>query len=89
MVVRLGILFRGMLVFSSKRKHLLATLLSLEFIVLGVFIYFFGVLSGRIYFYSLVYLTFTACEGALGLTILVRISRTHGGDYFRSFNLNY
>jgi NADH-ubiquinone oxidoreductase chain 4L len=37
-------------------------------------------------FYSLIYLTFSACEGALGLSILVVIRRTHGGDYFKSFN---
>jgi NADH-ubiquinone oxidoreductase chain 4L len=38
-------------------------------------------------FYSLIYLIFTACEGALGLSILVIIRRTHGGDYFKSFNV--
>lgn len=75
--------------FSSKRKHILATLLSLEFIVLGVFSCFFIILRSRAYFFSLVYLTFTACEGALGLTILVSMARTHGGDYFRSFSLSY
>jgi NADH-ubiquinone oxidoreductase chain 4L len=83
------IIFVGILVFSSKRKHLLATLLRLEFMVLGVFLCFFVFLNYSVYFYSLVYLTFTACEGALGLTILIRMARTRGGDYFRSFSLNY
>jgi NADH-ubiquinone oxidoreductase chain 4L len=78
----------GLYVFSSKRKHLLRTLLSLEFIVLGIFSFFFIYLNLDIIFSSLVYLTLTACEGALGLTILVRISRTHGGDYFNRFRLN-
>lgn len=40
-------------------------------------------------FYTLLYLVFRACEGALGLSILVTISRTHGGDNFRLFNLSY
>ena len=88
-MIFLLIMLRGMLIFSSKRKHILSTLLSLEFIVLGVFILFFTASSTRIYFYSLIYLTFTACEGALGLSILIRIARTHGGDFFRSFRLNY
>jgi len=87
--VYLLIVVRGLWIFSSKRKHILATLLRLEFIVLGVFILFFSFVSLRSYFYSLIYLTFTACEGALGLTILIRMSRTHGGDYFRRFSLNY
>lgn len=38
-------------------------------------------------FYRLIFLTFTACEGALGLSILVIIRRTHGGDYLKSFRL--
>jgi len=38
-------------------------------------------------YYSLFYLTFTACEGALGLSILILMGRTLGGDYFKSFNL--
>jgi len=79
----------GLWVYSSKRKHLLATLLVLEYIVLGVFVYFFVYQNFGALFYSLVYLTLTACEGALGLTILVSMSRSHGGDYFRSFSLNY
>nr|YP_009740468.1 NADH dehydrogenase subunit 4L [Ceratophysella communis]QID03195.1 NADH dehydrogenase subunit 4L [Ceratophysella communis] len=84
----LVIFMSGMWIFSSKRKHLLATLLSLEFMVLGVFILFFMFISLSSYFYSLVFLTFTACEGALGLTILISMSRTHGADYFSSFSLS-
>jgi NADH-ubiquinone oxidoreductase chain 4L len=83
------IVWVGLWVYSSKRKHLLATLLILEFIVLGVFIYFFTYINFGVTFYSLVYLTFTACEGAIGLTILVRMVGSYGGDYFNRFSLNY
>ena len=38
-------------------------------------------------YYGLIYITFAACEGALGLSILVIIRRTHGGDYFFNINL--
>jgi NADH-ubiquinone oxidoreductase chain 4L len=31
-------------------------------------------------------LTLTACEGALGLSLLVSLVRTHGGDNFNSLN---
>nr|AMW67835.1 NADH dehydrogenase subunit 4L [Fontecilla graphicus] len=79
----------GMLVFSMKYKHLLSTLLSLEFIVLSLFfllnIYF--MLFNHEYFFTMIFLTFSVCEGALGLSILVSMIRTHGNDYFQSFNI--
>nr|YP_008815647.1 NADH dehydrogenase subunit 4L [Dinocras cephalotes]AGZ03526.1 NADH dehydrogenase subunit 4L [Dinocras cephalotes] len=76
-------------VFSSKRKHLLLTLLSLEFIVLGLFMFLFMFLNSVVYelFFSMVFLTFSVCEGALGLSILVSMIRTHGNDYFQSFSV--
>nr|QBP33892.1 NADH dehydrogenase subunit 4L [Klapopteryx armillata] len=79
----------GIWVFSSKRKHLLLTLLSLEFIVLGLFLFLFIYLNLLNYelFFSMVFLTFSVCEGALGLSILVSMIRTHGNDYFQSFSI--
>jgi NADH-ubiquinone oxidoreductase chain 4L len=81
--------FIGVGGFISNRKHLLATLLRLEFIVLSLygllFIYLTG-LGHEIYF-TIVFLTFAVCEGALGLSILVSIVRTHGNDYFQSFSI--
>nr|AMM04650.1 NADH dehydrogenase subunit 4L [Folsomia candida] len=80
------IILSGIWIVCSKRDHLLSVLLSLEYISLGVFLLLLALLSKGDFFYSLVYITFTACEGALGLSILVTMSRTHGGDYFKSFN---
>ena len=76
-----------MWVFSSKREHLLSVLLRIEYIRLGIYLIFISYLGGGDLFYSLIYITFTACEGALALSILVIIRRTHGGDYFKTFNL--
>lgn len=79
----------GVITFVSSRKHLLSTLLSLEFIVLCLFIilfYFLNIFSYEIYF-SILFLTFRVCEGALGVAILVSIIRTHGNDYFNSFSI--
>jgi len=42
---------------------------------------------GQEIFFSLFFLTFAACEGALGLALLVSIVRTHGNDRFMNFNL--
>lgn len=79
----------GLWVFCSKRKHLLNTLLRLEYIILRVFWLMVLSLSliGQEIFFSLFFLTFAACEGALGLALLVSIVRTHGNDRFGNFNL--
>nr|YP_009484283.1 NADH dehydrogenase subunit 4L [Paratoxodera polyacantha]AVQ55069.1 NADH dehydrogenase subunit 4L [Paratoxodera polyacantha] len=79
----------GLWVFCSKRKHLLMTLLSLEFIVLVLFIilyYYVLVMEGELYV-TMIFLSFAVCEGALGLSILVSMIRSHGNDYFNSFGL--
>nr|WNH42498.1 NADH dehydrogenase subunit 4L [Neoperla vicina] len=79
----------GCWVFASKRKHLLLTLLSLEFIVLSLFMFLFIFLNFLSYelFFTMVFLTFSVCEGALGLSILVSMIRTHGNDYFQTFSV--
>nr|AXS65183.1 NADH dehydrogenase subunit 4L [Coleoptera sp. 13 KM-2017] len=91
MLIYFGMLmfFFGLLSFSVKRKHLLLMLLSLEFIVLSLYFNLFIYLSfiGFEYFFSMIFLTFSVCEGALGLSILVSLIRTHGNDYFGSFSV--
>nr|ALO77093.1 NADH deshydrogenase subunit 4L [Paramarygmus sp. PAR01] len=79
----------GLLVFSLKRKHLLLMLLSLEFIVLSIYFVMFTYFSflGNDYFFSMIFLTFSVCEGVLGLSLLVSLIRTHGNDYFQSFSI--
>lgn len=81
--------FLGILVFISNQKHLLSILLRLEFIILSLFtsiIFFFNLFIFESYF-SIIFLVFRVCEGALGLSILVSLVRTHGNDYFQSFNI--
>nr|YP_010615498.1 NADH dehydrogenase subunit 4L [Dodona adonira]WAT94168.1 NADH dehydrogenase subunit 4L [Dodona adonira] len=79
----------GNLIFVSKRKHLLIVLMSLEFIVLSI--YFMMLLYLMMIDYNMymlmIFLVLSVCEGALGLSILVSLIRTHGNDYFQSFNL--
>nr|QNE85933.1 NADH dehydrogenase subunit 4L [Euphylidorea dispar] len=81
--------FCGSLVFVFNCKHLLGMLLSLEFIVLSLFMNLFIYLSMFNYelYFSMVFLTFSVCEGALGLGILVSMIRTHGNDYLNSFSI--
>nr|AVN67813.1 NADH dehydrogenase subunit 4L [Ischnoptera bilunata] len=81
--------FCGIWVFSSNRKHLLVTLLSLEFIVLIIYLIIYMYLNIYNYelFFSMVFLSFSVCEGALGLSILVSMIRSYGNDYFQSFSM--
>nr|YP_009112365.1 NADH dehydrogenase subunit 4L [Prays oleae]AIY61499.1 NADH dehydrogenase subunit 4L [Prays oleae] len=78
----------GNFIFVSKHKHLLIVLLSLEFIVLVIFFFFVFILNFFSYnmYLLMVFLVFSVCEGALGLSILVSMIRTHGNDYFQSLN---
>nr|AML26041.1 NADH dehydrogenase subunit 4L [Staphylinidae sp. BMNH 1274248] len=81
--------FSGVVVFSLKRKHLLLMLMSLEFIILSLYFNLFiylGSFSCEFYF-CMIFLTMSVCEGALGLAILVSMIRTHGNDYFQTFSV--
>nr|YP_006460278.1 NADH dehydrogenase subunit 4L [Papilio machaon]ADI75261.1 NADH dehydrogenase subunit 4L [Parnassius bremeri]ADI75339.1 NADH dehydrogenase subunit 4L [Papilio machaon]SSW93816.1 NADH dehydrogenase subunit 4L [Papilio machaon] len=79
----------GNVIFISKHKHLLIVLLSLEFIVLSIFFLMLIYLNYIEYdmYMLMIFLLFSVCEGALGLSILVSMIRTHGNDYFQSFNM--
>nr|ABB81913.1 NADH dehydrogenase subunit 4L [Timema californicum] len=79
----------GMFMFSSKRKHLLVVLLSLEFMILILFyfLYMFMNFFGFDFYFMMIFLTLGVCEGSLGLSILVSMIRTHGNDYFQTFSL--
>nr|AML25636.1 NADH dehydrogenase subunit 4L [Staphylinidae sp. BMNH 1274679] len=81
--------FSGLIVFALKRKHLLLMLLSLEFIILSLYFNLFINLSNfnNEYYFCMIFLTMSVCEGVLGLAILVAMIRSFGNDYFQSFNL--
>nr|YP_009692460.1 NADH dehydrogenase subunit 4L [Limnogonus hypoleucus]QEH58872.1 NADH dehydrogenase subunit 4L [Limnogonus hypoleucus] len=72
----------GLFIFFSLRKHLLLTLLSLEYLVVIIFFCFFYFLCfyGGEFNFVIVFLTFSVCEGVLGLSILVSMIRSHGND---------
>lgn len=79
----------GLFVFRSRHKHLLITLLRLEYIILNIFIILVLNVQWESSegFITLVFLVFAVSEGSLGLSLLVRIVRRHGGDYLKRFNL--
>nr|BAJ24565.1 NADH dehydrogenase subunit 4L [Neohirasea japonica] len=79
----------GLLVFSFNYDHFLITLLSLEYIVLSLFLLMFIYLMFSFFdlFLLMILLTFWVCEATLGLSLLVGLIRGYGNDYFCSFNL--
>nr|YP_010626511.1 NADH dehydrogenase subunit 4L [Paraliodrosophila antennata]WBK17647.1 NADH dehydrogenase subunit 4L [Paraliodrosophila antennata] len=89
MVLPMILFILGLFCFVSNRKHLLSMLLSLEYIILVLFFMLFIYLNMMNYenYFSVMFLTFSVCEGALGLSILVSMIRTHGNDYFQSFSI--
>nr|QPN54150.1 NADH dehydrogenase subunit 4L [Holotrichia oblita] len=81
--------FSGLVSFCINRKHLLSMLLSLEFMVLGLYfnMYMYLIYFNYEFYFMMIFLTMSVCEGALGLAILVMLMRTHGNDYFQTFNV--
>lgn len=82
-------IFVGVFVFCLKCSHLLLILLSLEFIVLFLYfmLYIYICRIGSDFYFGILFLTITVCEGTLGLSILISIIRSFGNDYFQSFNI--
>nr|AML26110.1 NADH dehydrogenase subunit 4L [Curculionidae sp. BMNH 1274272] len=75
-------------IYVSKYKHFLLMLLSLESVVLALYMMLFIYFSQFFYeyFLSMIFLTISVCEGALGLSLLVLLIRTHGSDMVMMFD---
>nr|AYW52242.1 NADH dehydrogenase subunit 4L [Ptilodactylidae sp. 2 ACP-2013] len=78
----------GLWSFSLKNKHLLLMLLSMEFIIMSLYylLFMYLLIEGDCNF-SMIFLSMVVCEGALGISILVSIVRTHGNDHFNTFSI--
>nr|YP_008080991.1 NADH dehydrogenase subunit 4L [Cermatobius longicornis]AGA84608.1 NADH dehydrogenase subunit 4L [Cermatobius longicornis] len=89
LMMSLFIVFSGGWVFVSMHKHLLVMLISLEMTMLGLYV-LLGMWSGGgagEEYLLLVFLAFAACEGAVGLGVLVGLVRSHGNENFSSFSV--
>nr|YP_010585987.1 NADH dehydrogenase subunit 4L [Adicella ragma]UZZ43723.1 NADH dehydrogenase subunit 4L [Adicella ragma] len=81
--------FVGNLLFCVYQKYLLIMLLMLEFLVVNIFMLlnmYLSFINGEFYF-VLIFLVLTVCEGALGVGILVNMLRSNGSDYFNNFSI--
>nr|AKQ53274.1 NADH dehydrogenase subunit 4L [Tenthredo tienmushana] len=81
--------FLGFLSICLNRFHLLMVLLSLEFIVLMIYLMLIIYLNffEMELFYSMIFLVFSVCEGVLGLSILIMMVRVHGNDFYKSLSV--
>nr|WES13269.1 NADH dehydrogenase subunit 4L [Fenusa (Kaliofenusa) sp. 3 GYN-2022b] len=83
------VFFLGLLSLCISRFHLLMILLSLEFIVLVMYFQLMIYLNSfemELYF-SMFFLVFSVCEGVLGLSVLIKMVRIHGNDYFQVLSI--
>nr|AYQ18966.1 NADH dehydrogenase subunit 4L [Discolomatidae sp. 3 ACP-2013] len=81
--------FFSILFFSLNHVHLLVSLMSIEFLMLTLFLSLCMYLNMNLmeFYFSMIYLTIMVCESVLGLSILVSMVRLSGNDYMKSFNL--
>nr|YP_010852304.1 NADH dehydrogenase subunit 4L [Desmaulus extinctorium]WGH72836.1 NADH dehydrogenase subunit 4L [Desmaulus extinctorium] len=81
--------FFALLALSLQKKHFLSILLSLEAMMLNLFILMFSMVSNICFNGEsvLILITLGVCEGSLGLSLLVAIIRCKGNDYVSSFSL--
>nr|YP_010535255.1 NADH dehydrogenase subunit 4L [Megacopta centronubila]UYA97703.1 NADH dehydrogenase subunit 4L [Megacopta centronubila]UYA97716.1 NADH dehydrogenase subunit 4L [Megacopta centronubila] len=82
-------MFCGAFVFCFNHKHILLALLSLEFMVLSVYLVLlcFLMFHGYEVYFVIIFLVFSVCEGALGLSVLVNFVRSTGNDYLSSMSI--
>ena len=87
-VIRFYVL-TGIFIFSSFHRHLLITLLRLEYIILNIFLLIVMGLKWETVnsFMMLIFLVFTVIEGRVGLSVLIRIVRSHGSDMIKTIRL--
>nr|YP_010028985.1 NADH dehydrogenase subunit 4L [Grammomys dolichurus]QOU09789.1 NADH dehydrogenase subunit 4L [Grammomys dolichurus] len=73
------------------RSHLMSTLLCLEGMMLSLFIMISMITLNSNSMNStpipIIILVFAACEAAIGLALLVKVSNTYGTDYVQNLNL--
>nr|WON66091.1 NADH dehydrogenase subunit 4L [Anotylus sp. 'Oxytelopsis' 1 HFZ-2023b] len=81
--------FIGLIVFCMMCKHFLMMLLSLEFLMMSLLLglFFMLLMYNYEYYFLMIFMIMVVSEGVLGLSLLVSIIRTHGNDYFQSFNI--
>nr|ATN41149.1 NADH dehydrogenase subunit 4L [Diptera sp. 66 LC-2017] len=81
--------FSGMMVFFFNFKILLINLLSIEFMMMSIFLNLFLnlILFNFEMFFLMVLLSFMVCEGVLGLSLMILMIRKLGNSNLQFMNL--
>nr|UZG66129.1 NADH dehydrogenase subunit 4L [Abscondita chinensis] len=81
--------FTALLSMCLKCSDLLLMLLSLEFMVLSLFLGLDFFIMSFMYqsYFLMFFLSLSVCEGPLGLSFLVSMDRMLGNEYFNSFSI--
>nr|AYW52138.1 NADH dehydrogenase subunit 4L [Discolomatidae sp. 1 ACP-2013] len=89
MIIMMIMFFFSMMYFSVNHKHLLVSLMSIEFLMMSILFSLYIYLNLNLYefYFMMIFLTIMVCESVLGLSILVSMVRMTGNDYMKSFNL--
>nr|YP_010758768.1 NADH dehydrogenase subunit 4L [Binodoxys acalephae]WEX30813.1 NADH dehydrogenase subunit 4L [Binodoxys acalephae] len=75
--------------FSYFYKHILLTLISLEFMMINMIynIYFTMLLNEINLFFIAIFLAIAVCESVLGLSLLIHLVRLSGNDYTNNMSM--
>nr|YP_011021628.1 NADH dehydrogenase subunit 4L [Paraschizogynium plumachela]WQM21759.1 NADH dehydrogenase subunit 4L [Paraschizogynium plumachela] len=88
-MIILGLLMYMMGLFSlvSNRKYLLLLLISMEMMMLGLFLLFVMCMMGMVNMMSvMIYMVYVVCEASMGLGIMVMMVNFFGSDYMSGFD---
>nr|YP_010596844.1 NADH dehydrogenase subunit 4L [Cycetogamasus diviortus]WAK85130.1 NADH dehydrogenase subunit 4L [Cycetogamasus diviortus] len=87
MVFSVFLFFSGLFSLSYYRKHILVMLLSLEMMMVGVFMGLVFFMNMALIEMLVVYLVLVVCEASLGLSILVMSIYFYGSDNLQSYSI--
>uniref|UniRef100_UPI0030E0CE61 NADH dehydrogenase subunit 4L n=1 Tax=Poecilochirus mrciaki TaxID=3127720 RepID=UPI0030E0CE61 len=83
----LVLFFFGLVSLVYNRKHLLVLLLSLELVMLGVFLLLADCVMVSMSELMVFYLVLVVCEASLGLGVLVMAVFFYGSDHLSSYSM--
>lgn len=80
---------RSCLIYSYFYKHILLTLIRLEFIIINILynIYNTLLINEINLFFIAIFLGVSVCERVLGLSLLIQLVRSSGNDYINNISV--
>nr|AZZ89059.1 NADH dehydrogenase subunit 4L [Plectoderini sp. SX-2018] len=83
------VFFSGLFGLVMVRKHFLLCLLSLEFLIVSIYMFSLIFFSMYIYdyYFLILFLVLGVCDGVLGLSLLVYLIRKTSSDYIDILSL--